>query len=66
MVVSEGAAQSMPLMAQATEPEVGRTEGDMPGGCSGAVVVVEQTSRGSSSALMSGGSYSPVQGEPPL
>ena len=65
-MVSEGAAQSAPLEAQATEPEVGRTEGDTAGGSSGVVAVVERTSGGSPSALMSGGSRSPVRGEPPL
>ena len=47
-------------------PEASRTEGDMAGGSPGVVVVVERTSGESPSALMSGGSRSPVQGEPPL
>ena len=65
-VVSEGAAQSAPPAAQASEPEVGRTKGDTAGGSSGAVAVVERTSGGSPSALMSGGSRSPMRGEPLL
>ena len=66
MVASKGAVQSAPPTAQATEPEVGRTEGDTLEGSSGAVAVVERTSRGSSLALMSGGCRSPARGEPPL
>ena len=45
---------------------MGRTEGDTPRGSSGAVAVVERTSRGLPSALLSGGSRSPARGEPPL
>ena len=65
-MVSEGAAQSAPSTAQAMEPEVGRTEGDMVGGSSSTVAVVERTSGGSPLALMSGGSRSPARGDPPL
>ena len=53
----------MPPVAQATAPEVGRTEGDMAGGSSGVVAVVERASGGLPSALMSGGSRSPTRGE---
>ena len=56
----------MPPATQATAPVAGRTEGDTTEGSSGVVAVVERTSRGSPSALMSGGSRSPAQGEPPL
>ena len=38
----------------------------MAGGSPGIMAVVERISRGSPSALMSGGSRSPVRGEPPL
>ena len=66
MVAFEGASQSMPPMAQATAPEEGRTEGDTAEGSLGIVVVVERTSGGSPSALMSGGSRSLARGELPL
>ena len=56
----------MPLAAQATESEAGWTEGDMIGGSSGAMEVVERTSGRSPSALMLGGSHSPMWGELPL
>ena len=49
-----------------TEPEAGRTEGDMAGGSSGTVAVVERTSGRSPSALMLRGNRSPMRGELPL
>ena len=49
-----------------TALDMGRTEGDTTEGSSGIVVVVERTSRGSPLALASGGSHSPVRGEPQL
>ena len=66
MVVSEGVALSMPPAAQAMAPEVGRTEEDTAGGFPGVVAVVERISWRSPLALMSGGSPSPMWGEPPL
>ena len=54
-VVTEEAARSVPLVAQATAPKVGRTEGDAVGGSPGVVAVVERISGGS-----------PMRGEPPL
>ena len=62
----EGAVQSVPSMAQAATPEAGRTEEDTAGGSPGVMVVVERTSGGLSSALVSGGSRSPAWGEWPL
>ena len=56
----------MPPAAQVMPPDVGLTEGDMAKGSSGVVAVVERTSRGSPLALASGGSHSPVRGEPKL
>ena len=46
--------------------EAGRTEEDTAGGSPDVMAVVERISGGSPSALMSGGSRSPVRGEPPL
>ena len=56
----------MPLVAQVAVPKAGRTEGDTVGASLGVVAVVERASRGSPSALMSGGSCSPRRGELPL
>ena len=47
-------------------PEVGRMEEDMAGGSSGIMAVVERTRRRSPLALLSGGSCSPMRGEPLL
>ena len=58
-VVSEGAAQSAPLVAQATVPEASQMEGDTARGSSGVVAVVERTSRRSPLALMSGAATRP-------
>ena len=66
MVASEGAAQSVPPMAQVAAPEAGQMEEDMAGGSPGVVAVVERISRRSPLALLSGGSRSPARGEPPL
>ena len=66
MVVSEGAVQSMPPVAQATVPEAGHMEEDTAGGCPGIVAVVERTRRRLPLALLSGGSRSPTRGKPPL
>ena len=66
MVAFEGASQSMPPMAQATAPEAGWTEEDTARGSPGVMAVVERISGGSPSALMSGGSRSPMWGKPPL
>ena len=65
-VVTEEAARSVPLVAQATAPKVGRTEGDAVGGSPGVVAVVERISRESLLALTLGGSHSPMRGEPLL
>ena len=65
-VVSEGAAESTPSVAQAAAPEAGRTGEDTAGGSLGIMAVVERPSGGSPSALVSGGSCSPVRGESPL
>ena len=65
-VASEGAAQSAPPAAQATVPEVGQMEEDTTGGSPGIVAVVERSSRGSHSALLSGGILSPARGKPSL
>ena len=65
-VVPEEAARSVPPAALAMAPEVGRTDGDMARGSPGIVAVVERTSGGSPLALTSGGSHSPVWGEPLL
>ena len=46
MEVSEGAAQSMLPVAQATVPEVGRMEEDTAEGTAGVMVMVERTSGG--------------------
>ena len=64
--MSEGAAQSVPPVAPAATPEVGRTEEDTTGRSLGVVAVVERTNGRSHSALMSGGSRSPARGELPL
>ena len=66
MVASEGAAQSVPPVAQAAVPETGRMEKDTDGGSSVVVVVVERTRRRSPLALLSEGSRSPMWGESPL
>ena len=66
MVASEGAAQSVPPVAQATVPEAGQMEEDMAGGSPGIVAVVERTHRRSPPVLLSRGSRSPAQGEPSL
>ena len=81
-VASEEAAQSVPPEVQMEEvaaasgpagadaavvaPEVGRMGEDTAGGSPGILVVVGRTRRPSPPALLSGGSRSPVQGEPPL
>ena len=59
MVVPEEAARSVPPAALAMAPEVGRTDGDMAGGSPGIMVVVERTSGGLPSALMSGAAARP-------
>ena len=56
----------MRLAAQSTALEAGRMERDTTGWSPSIMAVVERISRGSPSALMSGGSRSPVRGEPPL
>ena len=45
------------------ESEAGQTEEDMAGGSPSIVAVVEWTSKGSPSAVVSGGSRSPTRGE---
>ena len=62
-MVSMGVAQSVPPVDQVTAPEVGRMEEDMAGGSPSVMAVVERTSGGLPSALVSGGSRSPVWGE---
>ena len=66
MVASEGVAQSVQPAAQVAAPEAGRTGEDTAGGSLGVLAVVERTRRRSPLALLSGGSRSPVRGEPPL
>ena len=53
-------------MAEKTALDMSRTEGDTTEGSLGVVAVVERTSRESPLALTSGGSHSPVWGEPLL
>jgi len=62
----EVAARPAPLAAQMMALDMGRTEEDTADGSLGIVAVVEGTSRGSPLALTSGGSHSPMRGEPLL
>ena len=66
MMASVGVAQSMPSAAQPVADEAGRMEADMAGGSSGVVVVSHRIRREPPLAPLSGGSRSPVRGEPPL
>ena len=65
-VASEGAAQSVLPVSQATAPDAGQMEEDMDGGTASVVAVVERTSGWLPLGLVPGGSRSPVRGEPPL
>ena len=66
MVVPKEMARSAPLAAQVTVPDMVQTEGNTAEGSPSVVAVVERISGGLPSALMSGGSRSPVRGELPL
>ena len=66
VMASEGVAQSMPPAAQAVADEAGWMEANMAGGSSGVVVVPRRIRREPPLAPLSGGSRSPVRGEPPL
>ena len=66
MVVLEGAAESVPSVAQAAAPEVGRMKEDTAEGSPGVAAVVERTSGGLPSGLVPSDSRSPTRGEPPL
>ena len=56
----------MPSVAQAMADEAGRMEADMAGGSSGVAVVLHRIRRELPPAPLSGGSRSPMRGEPPL
>ena len=66
VMASKGVAQSMPPAAPAMVDEADRMEADMAGGSSGVVVVPRRIRREPPLAPLSGGSRSPVRGEPPL
>jgi len=66
VMASEGVAQSMPPASLAVADEVDRMEADVARGSSGMVVVLRRIRREPPPAPLSGGSRSPVRGEPPL
>ena len=66
VMASKGVAQSMPPAAPAVADEADRMEADMAEGSSGVVVVPCRIRREPSPAPLSGGSRSPMRGEPPL
>ena len=65
-VASEGVTGSAPPVDPPVALEAAQMEEDPVGGSSGVVEVVWRTRRESPPAPLSGGSRSPVRGEPPL